>query len=119
MFKKIISGFIIVIFVTVVYNSKTDFYEKSKEFSKMSFSGEITKIVVSRGTKVYFTDYGIEKYFYIEDYSGVELFVGDILRKNGEEIRIMRKDSNGEYVEVGKGKSLKPEKSYCTYFTGI
>ncbi len=107
------------IFLFFVYNSGTEYYEKSIEFSRKNFSGEITKIVETRGTKVYYKDYDIENYFYLGDYSGVELLVGDVLRKRGDEITVMRKGNNNELFEVGKGKSLKPEKSYFTYFTGI
>ena len=31
----------------------------------------------------------------------------------------MRKNSNGDYIEVGKGKSIEPKKSYFNYFFGI
>jgi hypothetical protein len=111
--KKIILPIILSIFCFVVYNSKTEYYEKSKEFNQNSFSAEIEKIVEGRGTKVYYKN---DSYFYEEDYEGVKLKVGDVIRKNNAQIIIMRKNSNGEYVEVGKGKSIEPSKSYFNYF---
>ena len=107
--KKIITLVILLIFSLVVFNSKKDKYEKSEEFYRNSFSGEIEKIIEGRGTKVY---YGNESFFYEEDYEGEKLRVGDIVRKNNAEITIMRKNSNGEYIEIGKGKSIEPNKSY-------
>lgn len=107
------------IFLFFVYNSGTEYYEKSIAFSRKSFSGEIIKIVESRGTKVYYKDADVQDYFFLEHYSGVELLVGDVLRKSGDELRVMRNNKNNELIEVGKGKSIKPEDSYFTYFTGI
>lgn len=63
--KKIILLVIILIFCFVIYNSKKDFYEKSEEFYRKSFSGEIKKIIEGRGTKVYYEN---DSYFYEEDY---------------------------------------------------
>jgi hypothetical protein len=111
--KKIILPIILSIFCFVVYNSKAEYYEKSKEFNQNYFSGEIEKIIEGRGTKVYYKN---DSYFYEEDYEGVKLKVGDVIRKNNAQIIIMRKNSNGEYVEVGKGKSIEPCKSYFNYF---
>ena len=111
--KKIIPLIIILIFCFVIYNSKKDSYEKSEEFYRKSFSGEIEKIIEGRGTKVYYEN---DSYFYEEDYEGVKLNVGDVIRKKDAEIIIMRKNSSGEYVEVGKGKNIEPNKSYFNYF---
>ena len=113
--KKIIPLIIILIFCFVVYNSKNDYYEKSEEFYRNSFSAEIEKIVEGRGTKVYYEN---DNYFYEEDYEGVKLKVGDVIRKNDAEIIITRKNSSGEYVEIGKGKSIEPNKNYFNYFFG-
>ena len=114
--KKIISAIIILIFFFIVYNSKTDYYEKSKQFHTKYFSGEIQKIDEGRGTKIY---YDRDNYFYESDYDGIKLLVGDVIRKSGSEITIVRKDINGNYVEIGKGKSIEPKKSYFDYFFGI
>ena len=119
MIKKIVILIIIFILLSLIYNSKTEYYEKSIEFSNKSFSGEITKIITTRGTKVYYQDYDAENYFYLEDYRGIKLFVGDVFRKSGNEIIIMREDHSGKFVKVGTGKSLKPKESYFSYFTGI
>jgi hypothetical protein len=114
MIKKIIPAFIIfLIFSFFIYNSKTKYYEKSKEFHAGNFNGEIEKIVEGRGTKIYYEN---EKYFYLEDYDGVKLLVGDIIRKNNNEISVLRKNSKDEYIEIGNGKSLEPKKSYFKYF---
>ena len=113
--KKIIPLIIILIFCFVVFNSKKDYYEKSEEFYHNSFTGEIEKIIEGRGTKVYYEN---ESFFYEEDYEGEKLKVGDLIRKNNAEITIMRKNSSGEYIEIGKGKSIEPNKSYFNYFFG-
>ncbi|MEO8236613.1 MAG: hypothetical protein ABI576_00795 [Flavobacterium sp.] len=92
MIKKVILPIILVlIFAFTIYNSKKEYYEKSIEFNNKSFNAEVEKIVEGRGTKVYYQDYNTENYFYLEDYSGVKLFVGDVLRKNSNEISIRRK----------------------------
>lgn len=116
MIKKIWRIIIVLIFVIAIYASKTDYYESKKEFYKRSFSSEIEKVIESRGTKVYYKYFDRESYFYLDDYEGVELKVGDIIRKTDDKISIMRKDKNGKYIEVGKGKSLKPEESYFQFF---
>ena len=114
--KKIIPLIIILIFFFLVYNSGTEYYKKSKEFHSKYFSGEIEKIIEGRGTKIY---YDSVNYFYEGDYDGIKLMVGDIIRKNGSEITIRRKDRNGNYAEIAKGKSIEPAKSYFHYFFGI
>jgi hypothetical protein len=114
--KKIIPIVIILIFFFTVLNSKTDNYEKSKEFHLKYFSGEIEKIIEGRGTKIYYDN---DNFFYEDDYEGIKLLVGDLIRKNGSEITIIRKNNNGDYVEIGKGKSIEPKKSYFDYFFGI
>jgi hypothetical protein len=115
--KKIILPIIIItLFCFMVYNSKTEDYEKSKEFNKNYFTAEIEKIVEGRGTKVYYEN---NKYFYEDDFEGIKLKVGDVIRKSENEIIIMRKNSKGEYIEAGKGKSKEPSKSYFNYFFGI
>ena len=114
--KKIIPLVIILIFFFSVYNSGTAYYKKNKEFHSKYFSGEIEKIIEGRGTKIY---YDRDNYFYESDYDGIKLLVGDVIRKNGSEITISRKDINGNYVEIGKGKSKEPKKSYFDYFFGI
>ncbi|MBF4491953.1 hypothetical protein IR010_05310 [Flavobacterium sp. MR2016-29] len=107
---------IISILLFLIYNSKNEYYKKSKEFHEKTLNGEILEIAKSRGTKIY---YDRNDFFYQSDYEGPELFVGDVIRKNGSEIMILRKDSKGDYIEVGKGKSVEPEKSYFNYFFGI
>ena len=114
MLKKIIPASIIfIIFGFFFYNSKTDDYEKSKEFYNKTFSGKIEKIVEGRGTRIY---YGDQNYFYLSNYEGIELLVGDIIQKNNSKISILRKNSKNEYLEIGNGKSLEPKKSYFEYF---
>jgi hypothetical protein len=102
------------IFCFIVYNSKTEYYEKSKEFYKSTFSGEILKITKGRGNKIYYEN---DKYFY--DIDGLDIKVGDVVRKSVNEIIVLRKGSNGEYVEVEKEKIIEPSKSYFNYFFGI
>lgn len=116
MIKKIWRIIIFLIFLILIYTSKTDYYESKKEFYKRSFSSEIEKMIGSRGTRVYYKYFGKESYFYLHQYEGIELKVADVIRKNEDVITIMRKDKNGEYAEVGKGKSLKPEESYFQFF---
>lgn len=116
MVKKSVVVIIISIFIFIVYNSKSEYYQKSKEFHEKYFNGEILKIVEGRGTEIY---YEKNSFFYKDDYEGPELLVGDILRKNNSEITIMRKNAEGDYVEIGKGKSIKPKESYFNYFFGI
>ncbi|MFV8333548.1 hypothetical protein [Flavobacterium sp. GSP14] len=114
--RKIIPVIILFsILFSIIYNSKTEYYEKSKEFHKSYFSAEITKIKEYRGTKIYYDN---DNYFYESDYDGIKLKVGDVIRKNDAEIIVTRKNSSGEYVEIGKGKSIKPSKSYFSYFFG-
>lgn len=114
--RKIIPTILIITFCSLVYNSKTEDYEKSKEFHKSYFSSEIIKINEGRGTKIY---YGKDTYFYESDYDGIELKVGDVIRKGDKEIIVTRRNASGEYIMVGKGKSLEPEKCYFDYFFGI
>lgn len=116
MIKKIIITLIITIFIFIVYNSKTEYYQKSKEFHQNYFNGEIQKIVAGRGTEIY---YEKDKFFYKDDYDGPELLVGDIIRKSNTEITILRKNYEGNYIEIGRGKSIQPKKSYFDYFFGI
>lgn len=116
MVKNIFIGLIISIFLFVVYNSKRHYYENSRDFYSKYFNGEIQKIEDGRGIEIY---YEKDSFFYKDDYEGPELFVGDILRKSASEITIMRKDSKGDYIEVGKGKSKEPKKKYFNYFFGI
>jgi hypothetical protein len=104
------------VFCILVYNSGTEYYEKSREFHKNYFSGEILKIKEGRGTKIY---YESDKYFYEGDFEGIKLKVGDIIRKNDTVVIVMRRNSRGEYVEVGIGRSKEPKKSYFNYFFGI
>jgi hypothetical protein len=114
--KKLIPIIIVIfIFCFMSNNSKTEYYEKNKEFYQNSFSGEIEKIVEGRGTKIYYEN---DKYFYEDDFEGTKLKVGDVIRKNANEIILMRKNSNGEYVEIGKGKCKKPSTNYFNYFFG-
>jgi hypothetical protein len=105
---------VISLFCFMVYNSKTEYYEKSKEFYKSTFSGEILKITKGRGNKIYYEN---DKYFY--DIDGLDIKVGDVVRKSIDEIIVMRKSSNGEYVEVEKEIIKEPSKSYFNYFFGI
>ena len=115
--KKIIPIiFILSIFCFVVYNSKTEYYEKSKEFYSKTFSGEIIKITEGRGNKIY---YESDKYFYSSECENLEIKVGDLVRKNINEIIVLRKNSNGEYIEIGKEQIKKPSKSYFNYFFGV
>ena len=115
--RKIIPAIIVIsIFCFMVYNSKTEYYEKSKEFSRSTFSGEILKITEGRGSKIYYEN---DKYFYDSDCEGLEIKVGDVVRKSISEIIVMRKNSNGEYVEIGKEIIKEPNKSYFNYFFGI
>ena len=107
---------VISIFCFMVYNSKTEYYEKSKQFYANSFSGEIIKITEGRGNKIYYEN---DKYFYDFECDGLEIKVGDVVRKNINEIIVLRKNLNGEYVEVGKEIIKKPSKSYFNYFFGI
>lgn len=116
MTKKLIIGLIASIFLFIVYNSKRDYYDKSREFYSKYFNGEIQKIEEGRGTRIY---YEKNNFFYKSDFDGPELFVGDVLRKSNNEITIMRKTSKGYYVEIGKGESIEPKKSYFAYFFGI
>lgn len=115
--RKIIPAVIVIsIFCFMVYNSKTEYYEKSKEFYTNTFSGEILKITEGRGNKIYYEN---DKYFYDSNCEGLEIRVGDVVRKSISEIIVMRKDSIGEYVEVGKQIIKEPSKSYFNYFFGI
>ncbi|REG88748.1 hypothetical protein [Flavobacterium aquicola] len=115
--RKIFPVIIVIsIFCFMVYNSKTEYYEKSIEFSKSTFSGEILKITEGRGNKIYYEN---DKYFYDSNCEGLEIQVGDVVRKSIGEIIVMRKDSNGKYVEVGKQIIKEPSKSYFNYFFGI
>ena len=115
--RKIIPVIILIpILFFIIYNSKTEYYEKSKEFHKSYFSAEIIKIKEGRGTQIYYDN---DNYFYESDYDGIKLKVGDVIRKSDAEIIVTRKNSNGEYIEIGKGKSIAPEKSYFNYFFGI
>jgi len=115
--RKIIPAIIVIlIFCFMVYNSKTEYYEKSKEFSRSTFSGEIQKITEGRESKIYYEN---DKYFYDSDCEGLEIKVGDVVRKSISEIIVMRKNSNGEYVEIGKEIIKEPNKSYFNYFFGI
>ena len=107
---------VISIFCFMVYNSKTEYYEKSKQFYANSFSGEIIKIIEGRGNKIY---YEKDKYFYDFEFDSLNIKVGDVVRKNSSEIMVMRKNSNGEYIEVGKEVIKKPSKSYFNYFFGF
>nr|WP_315246283.1 hypothetical protein [uncultured Flavobacterium sp.] len=116
MARKIFIGLIISIFLFVAYNSKRNYYEMSRDFHSKYFNGEIQKIEEGRGIEIY---YEKDNFFYKDDYEGPELFVGDILRKSNHEITIMRQNSSGDYIEVGKGKSIEPKKSYFDYFFGI
>ena len=111
--KKIFSILIIFIFCFFVYNSKTENYNKSKEFYLNNFNAEIKKIEEGRGIKIYYEN---EKYFYESDYEGVKLKVGDMIIKSESKIIVRRKNSNGEYSEIGIGKSKKPKENYFTYF---
>ncbi|MBD0723598.1 hypothetical protein B6A10_00225 [Flavobacterium sp. L1I52] len=117
--KKGILLIIILVFAFVVYNSKTEYYEKSIEFNIKSLNAEIIEIEEGRGTKIHYKEFGTENYFYLEDYQGIKLLKGDVLRKKENEITVMRKNSQDEYVEIGKGKSLNPGDSYFNYFIGI
>lgn len=115
--RKIIPIVIIIsIFCFMVYNSKSEYYEKSREFYKSTFNSEILKIKEGRGNKIYYED---DKYFYDSECEELEIKVGDLVRKNSSEIIVMRKDSNGNYVEVGKELINEPSKSYFNYFFGI
>jgi hypothetical protein len=115
--RKIIPAIIVIsIFCFMVYNSKTEYYEKSIEFSKSTFSEEILKITEERGNKIYYEN---DKYFYDSNCQGLEIKVGDVVRKSINEIIVMRKNSNGEYVEVGKEIIKEPSKRYFNYFFGI
>ena len=105
---------VISLFCFMVYNSKTEYYEKSKEFYNSTSSGELFKITKGRGNKIYYEN---DKYFY--DIDGLDIKVGDVVRKSIDEIIVMRKGSNGEYVEVEKEIIKEPSKSYFNYFFGI
>ncbi len=107
------------VFFILVFSSKIEDYEKDLEFNNKSFNAKIEKIVETRGIKVYFYDYEKENYFYLSSYEGINLRVNDYLKKHGSEITILREDLKGDYVEIGKGKSIEPLKNYFSYFTGI
>lgn len=115
--RKIIPIVIIIsIFCFVVYNSKSEYYEKSKEFKNSTFNGEILKITEGRGNKIYYEN---DKYFYDSECKDLEIKVGDVVRKSLSEIILMRKDLNGNYVEVGKEIITEQNESYFNYFFGI
>lgn len=115
--RKIIPGIIVFLFFCfMVYNSKTEDYKERIKFRKSTFSGEIIKITEGRGTKIYYDN---DKYFYESNCETLEIKVGDIVRKTYDEITVNRKNSNGEYVEVGKEIIKEPSKSYFNYFFGI
>jgi exopolysaccharide biosynthesis protein len=107
---------IFLIFCFMVYNSKTENYERSIEFRKSTFSGEILKITEGKENKIYYEN---DKYFYESNCEGLEMKVGDVVRKNYNEIIVTRKNSNGEYIEVGRKIIKEPSKSYFNYFFGI
>ncbi|MEW5677243.1 hypothetical protein ABGT15_13090 [Flavobacterium enshiense] len=112
--KKIFLPIIITLIVFfLIYNSKTEYYEKSKEFHNSYFSSEIIKIEQARGTKIYYEN---DNFFYESDYKGVKLMVNDVIRKSSDGITILRKNSKGKYIEIGKGKSIEPKISYFKYF---
>lgn len=117
MMRKIIPGLVILlIFCFVVYNSKTENYEESIAFRKSTFSGEILKITEGKRNKIYYEN---DKYFYQSNCKDLEIKVGDVVRKSYDEIIITRKNSNEEYVEVGKKIIEEPSKSYFNYFFGF
>ena len=115
-FKKIWGVIIILLALTLIYNSKRSDYENDISFYKKYVSGEILKIKRTRGVKVFFTE---NDFFYLDTYKGVDLKAGNTFQKNGADLIVFEKDKKGKMIEKGKGIIIKPKDSYFKHFFGI
>lgn len=107
---------ILIILLTLIYNSKTDYYKNKVNFYNKSVNGIITKIKTTRGTKVYYNE---SDFFYLEQLENNSLKVGDSINKEENDLYVYEKNENGQYVYLTKVKVLKPKSSYFKFFFGI
>ena len=100
----------------MVYNSKSEYCDKSKKFKRSNFNGEILKIIEGRGTKIYYEN---NNYFYASECRELKIKVGDIVSKSRTELIVKRKNLYGQYIEIGKKIIKESNESYFNYFFGI
>lgn len=104
---------LILIFLTLVYNSKRDYYDNHIDFFEKSCSGQIVDIKTGRGTKVF---YNKNDFFYLESYKGVALEKGDSFQKLGSELTVFEKSKSRKIIFKGSGMIIMPEENYFKFF---
>ncbi|WP_406685047.1 hypothetical protein N1F78_04800 [Seonamhaeicola sp. MEBiC1930] len=109
---------VVILLFFVIYSIKKSSYNKGVEFYENNFNAIIKsfeKSKVTRGTKVFYSDDDV--YFYLENYEGVSLKVGDSIIKSGQEIQVFRKANKvSGYELLGDGNPIKPLESFWDYF---
>ncbi|PWH81829.1 hypothetical protein DIS18_14225 [Algibacter marinivivus] len=115
--KKVWGIVIVLIALTLIYNSKSSYYENKVVFYNDNVNGIITDIKTTRGTKVH---YGKSDFFYLEQLEKKEIKVGDsILKKADSDLNVYRKNESGQFIYLTKIKVLKPKNSYFKFFFGL
>ena len=117
----IIPGLIIIlIFASIVYNTKRDDYKLHQEFYNKYFNGRIVKIIEGRRNSpgIY---YNSEDYFhsrFCENSSDIEeiIRVGDVVKKKDSIIKFYRVDEDFNSVEILTCTVKKPADTYFSYF---
>ncbi|WP_108424998.1 hypothetical protein [Flagellimonas amoyensis] len=115
--KKIWGIIIVLVAFTLIYNSKSSYYENKVAFYNNNVNGIIVDIKAARGTKVY---YGESDFFYLEQLEEKEIKVGDsIVKKVDSELTVYRKNKSGQFIYLTKIKVLRPKSSYFKFFFGL
>jgi len=89
--KKYIPHIIIIfIFLVSVYNSGRDYYNQYVSFYKKDFNGIVLKKVVSKYTRIYYSE---NEYFYLNFIENAKIEEGDYLIKKDSKLVV----NNTEY----------------------
>jgi hypothetical protein len=115
--KKVWGIVIVLVAFTLIYNSKSSYYENKVDFYNNNINGIISDIKTTRGTKV---RYGKSDFFYLEQLEKKEIKAGDsIVKKADSELTVYRKNERGQFIYLTKIKVLKPKSSYFKFFFGL
>ena len=107
---------IVLIVFVLIFTSKIDYYKNDLKFYNNDIRGVITKIVETRGTKIYYSE---SDFFYLSQLNG-KLVVGDsISKKSQSDLKIFKNNKNDEYLLQDTIKVKKPSSNYFEYFFGI
>ncbi len=97
-----------------IYNSKTDYYNKDKEFFENNVHGVICNIKKTRGTKIY---YNTTDFFYLSILKSKDIKIHDsIYKKQKSDLNLFRKDKDGKYFFLKKIEIKAPKDNYFEYF---